>query len=128
MEHQIDRMDMPQLAGLNALADRAHARRPPIGEIDAQQPVCSPRRIDHRRHFRATAAERLLAEDGNAPVQRPDGLFGVKRARRRDDDAVQRLLQQRVDIVQLHGAGGQRPGLRAIVGQCVADRRHRDGV
>jgi hypothetical protein len=97
MEHEIERIDVSELAALDKLTHALHRGRVSIREIDAQQPVGLACSLDDRARFSGGSREGLLAEHRAAVRESAPRLCRVLRARCRDDNAVEidgeKLLQ-----------------------------------
>jgi len=119
-------MNVAQLA--HAGADGLHRARAPVGEIDREQAVRGTRRFEDSADLRFGPAQRLLAEHRHPAAQRLDGLLGVQRARGRDDDSLQALLEQRGEARDEARAGNGFERRARDVGRGVGDRDHLRGA
>jgi hypothetical protein len=122
VERQVGGEWLPQRAGGNEAADRLHRRGVAVGEIHSKKPVGVARGVEHGLDFAGVAAERLLAEHGDARVQRFDTLFGVKRARSSNHHPARierEHVLERADSLRI-GSEGMRFG--GGLGTGVADR------
>jgi hypothetical protein len=79
------------------LAQRPGRSGVAVGEIDSEQAIGAPRGAKDALGLGRSASQRLLAEDGEARLERGDGLVCVQRARGGDDDPVEGGLQQTVE-------------------------------
>src|SRR5882672_975005 len=77
VEHEVDCVDLAELAGVDALLQLAHALGVSIRQVDAEEPVRGAGRFEDGAHLGPGAAERLLTEHGQPAPQRRDALLGV---------------------------------------------------
>jgi hypothetical protein len=99
VEGQIDREEIAQRPIADQGCNRLHPGGLAIGQVDGEQPVRPARSVDCGQRLAGVAAQRLLAEDRDAGVERANGLFSMERRRRRDHHAVEADREQRVQIV-----------------------------
>ena len=122
MEDEVGGEYPAERAGGDQVADGLHARGEAVGQVDAEKPVADAGSGDDGGGLGGGAAERLLAEDGDAAGQRGDRLTGVQRGRRRDDEAVEVEVEEGLEAGDPFRVRGERAGLGQHGGRGIADR------
>ena len=89
VEHQSRRVELAELTAAGEVHDRLDRGEPPVAEVDVDQAVLRLRFEHDRRGLGGVGGERLLAEDGQTPLQTLERLTRLERAGRADDDAVE---------------------------------------
>src|SRR4051812_16507288 len=97
VEHEICRVDVPQLAGAYHLADSSHPFGKAVRQVDTEQPVRGARSVYDGSHLLCRSAERFLTEYGRAAFQCTDRLLRVHGAWCRDYDPVDPAIQDRIE-------------------------------
>jgi hypothetical protein len=100
VEHQVGREHAAQPTGAHHVTDPLHGRREPVRKVDVEQPIGGPGRLDHAAGLLGVATEGLLAEDGQAALERGDRLVGVESAGRGDHDSVEVHREQLVQALR----------------------------
>src|SRR5215213_10993925 len=90
--------DSAKLAGLNPVSNKFHSVNKSIGQIHCEQPIGMPGRFEHSASFGHISAEWLLAEHGQAMLERPLGLRRMERAGGRDNDPIEIHINKVVEV------------------------------
>lgn len=107
MKRQIGGKDMADLAAPQRLANRPHGGFVAIAQIDGQEAAGRFGGAHGAGGLDRGAAQRFLAEDRSAALQRRDRLIDMHRTGRGDHDAVRSQRQQVVQCRAARGIGGQ---------------------
>ena len=122
---------MPQLSRLHDAPQLLGAVGEAVGVVDAQQAVGLAGGLHHGSGLAGVERQRFLAEDGEPPLQRRQGLRRVEGVGGGDDDAVEpqllRPLDQAVEIGEAGRLWMGLPRLRQAFGGRLADGRDLGG-
>ena len=108
-EGQLDVEDSSDAARADHTPHDRGGLGPPVRQIHAEQPVGPAGRLDDAPDLGGGPAQRLLAEHGQAPVERRDALLRVQGAGRGDHHRIEVLRQQIVELIAHMHLGSDLP-------------------
>ena len=126
MERQLGCEDFADHAVTHDAAYGTHRIGEPIGEVGGQEPVRRPRGPNHSGDLYGVAAQRGLAEHGEAAAERRHRQARMQRVRHRDDDAIDVGLEQINRCRNQSGIGHEREPARECLSRDVPEQG-RDG-
>lgn len=94
----LDGIHIAEIAGGNSRACDLACCQVPVRAIHAEQPIRAACLLHDPAGPRRRRPERLLAEHGDARLEREGGLLAMQRARRRDDEAVDAASEQNREL------------------------------
>src|SRR5918995_321813 len=121
VEHQIRRVDRPQVAVVDEILYLGDAVHEAIGEIDAEQAVAPPGSRYYVGGLRCGPPERLLAEHRNTTLQGCSRLVGMECTGCGNDETVQPSIEHMIQgfvRTALPDLRGSRSVLRYPIANC----------